>query len=194
MKSLTMKAAAAGALLAVAGAAQAQIVTFDEVTTSFQGTGAFSSGPLNFANPNFALGVWTSAPTEGDYNGTPYLLDGFFGTLSITADTPTFFLQSYDIAIGWYQPTSAVNMDVTYHLAAGGTMTGVLNLALNYQTISVGEWITKVEFDINDSPDGYISMDNIVVEVGVVPEPGTWAMLAAGLVAVGAAARRRSAS
>lgn len=41
--------------------------------------------------------------------------------------------------------------------------------------------------------DESFGLDNIVVITNAVPEPGTWAMMAAGLAGLGAAARRRRA-
>jgi hypothetical protein len=49
-------------------------------------------------------------------------------------------------------------------------------------------------FSIEFGPDGFnVGIDNIAFTAGVIPEPGTWAMLAAGLAVLGGAARQRKA-
>ena len=37
----------------------------------------------------------------------------------------------------------------------------------------------------------YIGLDNVTLSVTAVPEPGTWAMMLAGMAAVGSVAARR---
>jgi hypothetical protein len=60
-------------------------------------------------------------------------------------------------------------------------------LTLSYQTFTPGLYVTRVEFDISDSPGGYISIDNI----DAVPEPSTLILLGAGILVVGRRLRSR---
>ena len=171
----------------------AETVTFDEFGSSFQGTTPFSSGSLTFSSSSNVLGVWTSAPSVGPFNGTPYLLDGFGGQMTMNrTDLGDFTLNSFEMALGWYQPVASATVTVTYYLAAGGTSTASLALdTSNFATFTPGVAIKKATFDLSGAPDGYISLDNI--NVNAVPEPGTWALMIGGLAVVGGMARRRRA-
>ena len=172
------------------GQASAEVINFDEFTINFQGSDPFTSGSLAFDSTTNLLGVWTSAPDTGEFNGTPYLLDGFSGVLTITrSDLQPFLLSSFDMAMGWYQTTTSLDMDVTYYLSGGGTVAASLPLTLSYQTFTPGLLVTQVDFDLNDF--GYISMDNIVIDSQVVPEPSSILLIGTGLSVLGLAAFRR---
>lgn len=103
-----------------ASTASAELIDFNEFAVSFQGSAPFSSGSLTFASTSTLLGVWTSPPSPGAYNGTPYLLDAN-GSLSITrTDLAAFTLNSFEMALGWYNPDpSSASITVTYDLAGG---------------------------------------------------------------------------
>jgi len=176
----------------MADMARAELITFDEFSGSFQGSAPFTSGSLTFSSSSGFVGVWTSPPNVGAYNGTPYLLDAFVGQLTVSrTDSTPFVLSSFDIALGWFQPGTNLNMDITYFLNGGGTASGVLPLTLAYQNFSPGLSVTSVQFDISDSPNGYISLDNI--EIAEVPEPSTLLLLGTGLLAGARRLRRRRA-
>ena len=141
------------------------------------------------------MGVWTSAPDIGAFNGTPYLLDYTGGLLSVSrTDSQNFTLHSFDMALGWYSSSPTANVDVTYYLAGGGTSLQTLPLTLAYQTFSPELSLSQVTFDLSTGGlGGYISLDNLNVDgAAPVPEPETYALMLAGLALVGTVARRRS--
>ncbi len=181
--------------LLTSSAAMAETINFDEFGSSFVGP-SFTSGSLSFAGTTDLVGVWIDAPENGyAYNGTPYLLDGFASQLTVSrSDSAGFTLDSFEMALGWYQPITSAIVNVTYELVAGGTSSALLSLTDAYATFSPGLAITKATFDLAGAPDGYISMDNVnitVTAVPAVPEPGTYVLLSAGLGLMWVLARRR---
>lgn len=56
-----------------------------------------------------------------------------------------------------------------------------------------GPWTSLDGIRIRFGPDGFnVGVDNIRFETGVIPEPSTYALLATGLLGIGATLRRRS--
>lgn len=173
-------------------AAQAEVVNFNEFTSSFQGSGAFSSGSLTFtpASGSSELGVWTTAPTQGPFDGTPYLLDGFGDVFTVTAaGGAAFTLDSFSAALGWYTSGAPTPITVTYALAGGGTSTATYTLTDTFTTFAPGLEVTAATFDMG-TLGGYMSLDDLTVSS--VPEPAPATLMISGLALAGFIARRRS--
>ena len=189
MKKLLSAAAVA---LFASQAAQAEVVNFNEFTSSFQGPTAFSSGSLTFTPgaSSFALGVWTTAPTQGPFDGTPYLLDGFADVFTVTAaGGAAFKLDSFSAALGWYTAGTPRPISVTYTLAGGGTSVATYTLTDTFTNFTPGLDITSATFDMGGL-GGYMSLDDVTVNS--VPEPTPAMMMLAGLVLAGLVGRRRA--
>jgi hypothetical protein len=142
--------------------------------------------------------------TDFSGNGTNRLVS--FNTSTITL-TPVgggaFDLSAFEGGESWVIPphTWATQIQVVGYYVSSGTTTQVFDLDLvksplaGMQTFVMNASFTglsKVEFSgIGGNPE--FSIDNVRV-TGVVPEPQTVALLAAGLALVAGAARRRAAS
>ena len=183
---------AAAVALFACQAAQAEVVDFNEFATSFQDTGAFSSGSLTFTpvTADTALGVWTTAPNSGPFDGTPYLLDGFSDLFTVTATGGAAFkLDSFSAALGWYTSGTPASISVTYTLAGGGTSASTYTLTDNFTTFTPGLAVTSATFDMGGL-SSYMSLDDVTVSS--VPEPAPATLMLSGLVLAGLAARRRA--
>lgn len=197
------------ALLSLAAQAQAMTtLTFDgDVCASVpDGSGALVACG-NFVPINQAYG-------DGDG------VDVIYGYESGTTNSMQFWIDSYStlerVAFGGVDPRVTLVGAVFLHgfdlgaypNASRNSQVTVIDLADSSIVLSTGpitvlgstpssfsiERGSAAGFRIIFGPDGYnVGIDNISFTPGVVPEPGTFALWAAGLVAVAAVARRRHA-
>ena len=201
IKSVAALSAIAG-LMAVAAPAQAVIVVYGgppiAITPNIDGlylnvvTGASANGSvagwdLNLYN-NTSIGTnltfW--APTGGGYVGsTPNVSALPFGTSIGPGST---FLSTPNITGGYQAPAFAGTTSYfgfTFLNEAGGTT------HYGWAQLSAG---TEGGFPASIVAYAFESTPNTAIQAGVVPEPGTYAMMLAGLAAVGGlVARRRKA-
>lgn len=102
---------------------------------------------------------------------------------------------------------SAITTGVSLHVGVNDSFSGttsyssggqidLVGLGLAFRVGSDGNLRLEFSEDFDDSsvnPDGFWNSGSLTFGVVAVPEPGTYGLMALGLLAVGAAARRRSA-
>ncbi|MFN3862573.1 MAG: PEP-CTERM sorting domain-containing protein [Roseateles sp.] len=199
--------ALATALTLTAGASQATtVLTFDGdvCSATADGSGAMVACG-NFSPINQAYG-------DGGGVDVSYVYQtGSTNSMQFWADA---YSGMERVAFGGVDPQITLGGAVTLHSFDIGSWPNidrqsqvtVIDLATMLPVFSTGQFTvlgaTPTHFDVNLAssvglrivfgPDGYnVGIDNIAFTAGVVPEPETWALLAAGLAVVGGVARRR---
>ena len=119
--------------------------------------------------------------------------------VNVTAIDPSW-LSELSVGFG-SSTTGAVNLRVgvgddmpgTASYNSGGFV-DLIGLGLNFNVNADG--VLRMEFfesfdDSSVSPDGFWNSGALTIQVAAIPEPATYGLMALGLFAVGAAARRR---
>jgi hypothetical protein len=202
---------AASALALAAAPASATVLGFDgEVCSAFtDGSGGLvacgNGGRINQAygdtasldvtwaqdtNPSVSMLFWADA-----YSGlTRIAYGGTTPTITLaTVGLNTITLAGFDLG-AWPNIDRGSQWTVT-DLADGSLVASsggpITILGSTPTSVMIGA-TSAAGFAITFGPDGFnVGIDNIAFSVTAVPEPGTWAMLAAGLIAMGAVVRRR---
>ncbi len=171
------------ASLALASPAAAQ-VTLD-FNTGGNTCSSYTFGGFNFSGP-FCVGSWSNNPVSS--NGTAGLIYGY-GSMTMTQSLGNpFKLNSLDAGISWYSGQTSAQINYTLDLFGGGQATGSFTIGQGLSTYNFGQTITQATF--TGLTDGYVAMDDVVVDSNVVPEPSSFILVAAGLAAFGAMSRR----
>ncbi len=156
-----------------------------------------SSGPEFFLGAAYAAACCNSDLGPLAYNGTDYLI----GLPDITVSKVgggAFSLNGFDLAEWDETRTASISLTTT---GPGGPTTQVLPLSLfgnSYKTVgddfthfSLTGYGNVVSFTLVGNVSwAFIALDNLDV-AAPIPEPGTYAMLLAGLGLLGIASRRR---
>jgi PEP-CTERM motif len=187
----TIAAAALAGLIFTGGVAQAGTVTFDDSVANslllqqFVNGQSFSDQGLTFTdNGAYYMYVWDGSSPNS--NGTNNNIFGFgssdYETIKKT-DGGTFDLFSIDLAISWYDPNS------TETITVNGSPLTITQMLTNYDLNMMN--VMSVNISGVPSDSGYWVADNIVTNVGGVPEPSTWAMMLLGFAGLGFTGFRR---
>ena len=213
MKSRHLAGLTAAAALVVAGAAQASVVTFDDLPVLGNAihTTATSSG-FDFNGGHFH--IIDTPDSRLVENGTQYLAAEAAGALgkpvTMTASSGGLFsLNGLDIAELWLPGIGLAdfkNVTLTGNVFGGGVLTASFMLdgigdgvggVNDFQTVTLSGWnnLTSVVISGMDANGNFgdYAIDNLIVNATPgVPEPAAWAMMLAGFGLVGATLRRRS--
>lgn len=197
MTNLSRKALAAGILLAgVLGVAQASVVTFEPLTSRRAGPAGdgttYLEGGLTFTssvvNPQ-ALYHWGRRdPVNADPTGATLFQNLPLESLSVTqTGGGAFDLYSFDLE-DIYNSGAAGVIPFSYTDGSGTHSSSLtLDKKVGLQTFVFGyTGVTSFSL-VQNAP--YFQIDNIVTTP--IPEPETYALMMAGLLAVAGAVRRR---
>lgn len=194
-RKLLPAAAAAAMFASVTPAAQAAVITFDEVPSSeVDDFAELEIGGLRFAN-KFRFYIYPDVDSDGPRpnarNGTAALMYSNVPMTIERAGGGVFTLKSLDLGTSYFAPKEAV-LTWTLILADGSSETGSWDLTDSFQTFTVDRAIRGMTLNQLGS-FFYAAVDNVTYEIAdPIPEPTSWALMTAGFGLTGAALRRRT--
>lgn len=172
------------------------VLTFEEMLPSTSGLIPWQNIPvltqgyqIKNAGGVCCTYVSTVAPTTAA-NGEQFLSYMEADAVLTTVDSSNFFVTSFD-AKSRTPLTTPESLLVTGLRADGTEVTAAFDLTHDFQNFILTGFDDLVSLTFSDPINGYWVIDNIAVGPSPVPEPATWAMLLAGLSAVGVTLRRR---
>jgi hypothetical protein len=187
------------AFLGIIAAGNAQeLLTFDDLPTTPPGPGQAGVGiiPNGYGGLDWNnFGVINGSQVEttyGYYDGVvspPNVAFNEYGNpASITSPGETFDLGSADL-------TAALNLSTPLNIEVQGFAGSAMLYDNTYTVDNTGPTLIDFNYEgvdsvtFTSSPSQQFAMDGLTVTI--VPEPGTWSILLAGVGLIGFAARRR---
>lgn len=164
------------------------------------GTGVLSDQVVNVAGIDSIGAEGAAGNVVLTYNiGANSAVTGIGWDVNVSAFSPSWLSE---LVVGFGSSTAgAVNLSVgagddmagTASYSSGGIV-DLIGLGLNFNVNADG--VLRLEFfeGFNDgavSPDGRWNSGLLTIQVAAIPEPASYGLMAIGLLAVGAAARRR---
>jgi hypothetical protein len=176
-------------LLLAAGAASAVPIVYKywgEANGSLNGQSFQNAGFLITATADTAtVAPWANATVQNTHSAATITLSGF-GTMSFTPTSHTWVANNCCMGFG---------ADLALNWLTLGPGIGTYGLATNFGPFFDAGATTQNQFVNIATSMGALTIFSLVngatFQAVVVPEPGTWGLMAAGLLAVGAIARRR---
>lgn len=191
------------AVLCVPG--RAAIIDFNAHATDFGSPIVDSGFQFDFNSAGWGVfGPGSGACCNVNYNGTPALFadgdrSGNASVVMTKIGGGAFGVSALDASVYWTGATGQI--DMVGQLSGGGTVSTTLSVSSTWASFGFGTFNGLVSLTFSDTTSGAfltapgLGIDNINTAPGTAtPEPASCALLSAGLIALGALARRRRAN